>query len=320
VAISPSTHSSELPAVTPLASHPGHREDPEWRWWSQHLFPAESLGRWSWARKRIREPLERVVRRGALAVPPDSPLAHERLWHLAQGLRPRNAALNTVPVPELRNQVEALMNRARSSVSYAYQVAGYRYDLADIRFLHSQLTRVTAEVLRRPYGEPDREIPRRGSTWQGYSPSLTLDITRRMLRDAVVGYRQLVELNFLSFAPALGLYTALPVRVEGMVVLPEDDTEGFHSGLLYTLRPNASGRPNDPPEVELDLWTEPGFGPTTPFPGGPVHAKTNFHQPYYEDRELSTGVTRPATGLAYEWLIRDLKAVGWLGATVGLST
>ncbi|GGT17513.1 hypothetical protein GCM10014713_07810 [Streptomyces purpureus] len=71
--------------------------------------------------------------------------------------------------------------------------------------------------------------------------------------------------------------------------------------------------------MDLALWTEPGFGPTLPFPGGPVESKTNFHQPHYEDRELPTGSSRPATALAYEWLIRDLKAVGWLGATTRLS-
>ncbi|MFE2068802.1 hypothetical protein ACFXDH_41605 [Streptomyces sp. NPDC059467] len=319
VAISPSGYSSDPPVVTPLASHPSHRDDPEWRWWSQHHFPGDPLGRWDWARGRIREPLERVVRRGALVVPPDSPLAHERLWHLVQGLRRGSRSLNWVPVPEVRQQVEAMMEGVRTSVSYTHHVAGYTYDSADIRFLYSQLAGVTDEVLRRPYGEPDQETPRRGSVWQGYSPLLTLHIAKQILRDAIIGYRQLVELNFPSFAAALGLYTALPVRAEGMVVMPEDDTEGLHSGLFYTLRPHATGRRRDSPEVNLDLWTQPGFGPTTPFPDGPVDSKTNFHQPYYEDRELFTGTTRPATALAYEWLIRDLKAVGWLGATARLS-
>lgn len=211
------------------------------------------------------------------------------------------------------------MEHVRTSVRYTHQVAGYTYDSADIRWLHSQLAGVTDEVLRRPYGEPDQEIPRRGRMWQGYSPLLTLRITRQILRDALIGYRQLVELNFPSLASALGLYSALPVSAEGMVVMPEDDTDGSHSGLIHTLRPKAAGRRNDPPEVDLDLWTEPGFGPTSPFPGGPVESKTSFHRPYYVDRELSTGSSRPATELAYEWLVRDLKAVGWLGVNVQLS-
>jgi hypothetical protein len=319
VAISPSRYSSELPAVTPLASHPSNREDPEWRWWSQHLFPGDPLGRWGWARGRIREPLERVVRRGALLMPPDSPLAHERLWHLAQRLRQGNVPRDGVSVPELRQRVEAMMEHVRTSVRYTHQVAGYTYDSADIRWMHSQLSGVTDEVLRRPYSEPDQEIPRRGRMWQGYSPLLTLRITRQSLQDALIGYRQLVELNFPSLAPALGLYSALPVSAEGMVVMPEDDTDGSHSGLIHTLRPKAAGRRSDPPEVDLDLWTEPGFGPTSPFPGGPVDSKTNFHRPYYVDRELSTGSSRPATELAYEWLVRDLRAVGWLGVNVQLS-
>jgi hypothetical protein len=319
VAISPSRYSTEPPAVTSLASHPSNREDPEWRWWCQHLFPAGPLGRWEWACRQLREPLERVVRRGALLLPPDSPLAHERLWYLAQRLSSRRGPLNAAAVAELRQQVEAMMEDVRASKSYTHRVAGYTFTSADIRWLHTQLAGVTDEALRRPYGEPDQEAPRRGWVWQGYSPSLTLSIARQILQDAIVGYRQLVELNFPSLAPALGLYTVLPVRAEGMVVMPEDDADGSHSGLLYTVRPKPTGRRNDPPEVDLDLWTEPGFGPTTPFPGGPVQPKTNFHQPYYEDRELSTGSSRPATALAYEWLIRDLKAVGWVSATARLS-
>ncbi|MFE2561931.1 hypothetical protein ACFXGT_39195 [Streptomyces sp. NPDC059352] len=174
VAISPSRYSSEPPAVTPLASHPSNREDPEWRWWSQQLFPGDPLGRWGWAREQIREPLERVVRRGALLVPPDSPLAHERLWHLTQRLLQGNMPRDGVSVPEVRRRVEAMMEHVRTSMRYTHQVAGYTYDSADIRWMHSQLAGVTDEVLRRPYGEPDQEIPRRGRTWQGYSPLLTL--------------------------------------------------------------------------------------------------------------------------------------------------
>jgi hypothetical protein len=185
--------------------------------------------------------------------------------------------------------------------------------------MHSQLDGVTDDLLRRPYGEPDQKSPRHRSNWQGYSPLLTMRINMEILRDAIVGYQQLVESSFSALAPALGLYTALPVSAEGMVVMPEDDADGSYSGLLYTLRPKAAGRRNDPPEVDLDLWTEPGFGPTQPFPGGPVGSKTNFHRPYYQDCELPTGSARPATAFAYEWLIRDLKAVGWLSATARLS-
>ncbi|GGW51687.1 hypothetical protein AB0E64_02075 [Streptomyces caelestis] len=318
VAISPSRYSSEPPAVTPLASHPSNREDLEWRWWSQHLFLGEPLGRWGWARGRIREPLERVVRRGALLVPPDSPLAHERLWHLAQRLRQGNVPRDGVSVPEVRRRVEAMMERVRTSVRYTHQVAGYTYDTADIRWLHSQLAGVIDEVLRRPYGEPDQEIPRRGRMWQGYSPLLTLRITRQILRDALIGYRQLVELNFPSLAPALGLYSVLPVSAEGMVVMPEDDTDGSHSGLIHTLRPKAAGRRNDPPEVDLDLWTEPGFGPTS-VPRWSGRCQDEFPSAVLRRSRAVHGSSRPATELAYEWLVRDLKAVGWLGVNVQLS-
>lgn len=136
VAVSPSRFAFEPPAVTLLAVHPRNREDPEWLWWSQFLFPGDPLGRWDWARGKIRKPLERVVRRGALLVPPDSPLASERLWYLAQRLRLRNGSLHTVGVPELRQRLEAMMERVRASVSYTHHGAGYTYDSAAVRWLH----------------------------------------------------------------------------------------------------------------------------------------------------------------------------------------
>jgi hypothetical protein len=318
MAISPSRFSSEPPEVTPLLDHPRTSENPEWRFWKEQLFPREPLGRWAWARDRLREQLHLLVERGALSVPATSPLARERLWFFAEHLvaHPGGPPRAVIAVADLRDTVNRMMERVRASAFSTWHVGRFTIDSNDVRWLQDQLAEVTATVLHRPRPLPDQEAPRPGMAWQNYSSELTLKATREILQDAIVGYRHLVEANFPTFGSALGLYSALPVQAEGLVVMPEDDAEGNHSGLLYTLRPEAEAFRDAAPTVHLDLWTEPGFGPAGPFPAIPVDSTSNFHQPFFELREFVTADLRPATALAYEWLIRDLKAVGWIGGTV----
>lgn len=256
-----------------------------------------------------------------MSVPADSPLARERLWLLAEHIvrRPNGSRPTTIAVDELRDKVEQLMEHVRATVSSTWDTGSFRYDSNDVRWLHAQLAHVADEVLHNARPLPDREGPRQGWAWQGYSPELILRVAREVLRDAIVGYRHLVEVNFPTLGSALGLYSALPVRAEGLVVMPEDDAQGDYSGLLYTLRPETAGRHDAAPLVELGLWTEPGFGPSAPFPVVPVASKSSFHRPVSELRDFMTTDLRPATALAYEWLIRDLKAVGWLSDTTAFA-
>ena len=314
VTIAPSLHSSQPPEVVPLYVHPARHDDPQWRWSTQYVFPADRLGRWRWSRERLRTPLQELIRKGTLSVPVDSPLAAERLWFLAQCLAAsrRDPHLATISLPELRDRVEQMMEDVRRTASLRWHQGGYHGDADDIRWLHTQIAQTTGEVLQRPYPVPDRQAPWSRYAWQEYSPELTLAIAQDMMRAAVIGYRHLVENNFPTFGPALGLYGALPVRVEGQVVIPHDDTQGHWSGLLYTLRPDAKSSKEAPPTIDLTLYTESGFGPTTSFPTTPVQARSPFHKPVSEMRALNTQDPRQATALSYAWLIRDLKAVGWL--------
>ena len=62
-------------------------------------------------------------------------------------------------------------------------------------------------------------------------------ILTEVLRTAVTGYRDIVTENFAAFGWALGLNSALPVQVEGTLVIPEDDNFGDHTKLHYELKP-----------------------------------------------------------------------------------
>ncbi len=69
--------------------------------------------------------------------------------------------------------------------------------------------------------------------------------------EALVGYRQLVELNFPAFGHAVGLYSMLPLRVEGLVGRFADDTDTASSvEILLMLHPHP--RQHDPGTPAVD--------------------------------------------------------------------
>ncbi|MFF8975071.1 hypothetical protein [Streptomyces sp. NPDC014995] len=151
--------------------------------------------------------------------------------------------------------------------------------------------------------------------WQTYSPELTRSITADVLRDALTGYRDLVELNFPRFGAALGLYSIFPVRAEGVVAMPADESQP--STVMYALRPDTSSAPHDQPVVDLSRSDEPDL------PAGPFWANLRqdrssaFRRPgIVHQKALLPYHERQATNLAYRWLAEDLHAVGWLERTV----
>lgn len=149
--------------------------------------------------------------------------------------------------------------------------------------------------------------------WQHYSPELTQAILTDVLRDAVTGYRDLVNQNFANFGWALGLNSVLPSSVEGTVVMPENDNEGERTSLLYELKPDRTASRETPPRVQLELLTRPGPPQPAPVLTSPADRKrTPFYVPTSHNDMLPTGQLTPATKLAYQWLAADLYALGWL--------
>ena len=135
-----------------------------------------------------------------------------------------------------------------------------------------------------------------------------------VLGAAVTGYRDLVTENFAAFGWALGLNSALPVRVEGMLVIPDDDIDDKYASLHYQLKPVLPADREAISYVHLDLVTEPGSewrgARNVAWPYD--RRRTPFYVPVSDDIPPPTGQLRPATDLAYQWLAADLHSVGWL--------
>jgi hypothetical protein len=277
------------------------------------LVPRGHLGRWSWARNRLRDPLAALVQQRRLPAPPDSPLARERQWILAREImriahKPHGTA---IPLADLRQALAPMIDKAQRPVRSTWAAGGPRVDSDDVHWICAQLDRETGDLLVPPWPAPDRPDPAAPWTWQLYTPELTRAILTEVLRAAVTGYQGLVEENFAGFGWALGLNSVLPVRVEGTVIMPSDDAAGQHSCLQYELKP--SRQEVSHVDVDLDLVTRPGDWQPAPASASDAdRAMSPFYIPALHNPPLPTGQTRPATNLACEWLSADLYALGWL--------
>lgn len=138
-----------------------------------------------------------------------------------------------------------------------------------------------------------------------------------MLRDALIGYRDLVELNFPRFGAALGLYSIFPVRAEGIVTMPPDASQPQPATVMYALRPDAAPTPHDQPVVDLHLTDEPHDFTDSLWARLREDRSSAFRLPGIVHQEtLLPYHDRQATNLAYRWLAQDLQAVGWLERAV----
>lgn len=94
-----------------------------------------------------------------------------------------------------------------------------------------------------------------------------------------------------------------------------DDTETYSATVACTLRHDRDAHMQDAPTLDFDLAEEPSI-PGSLWDRLQEERASVFHRPSVQYEELSTGLERQATNLAYSWLARDLKAVGWLEESV----
>ena len=175
------------------------------------------------------------------------------------------------------------------------------------------LLRILEVVLDRPWPSPDQPRPRHRWRCQAYSPKLAEELTTQVLTEAVAGHRDLVETNFPAFGSALGLYGILPAEIRGTITQPPSGEEGHPASLNFAWFPNPNAFPGTAGRVELRTETHPGRWPHWHAPtGGRPESPTAYHLPTLEDGPLPIGGHHPASNFAYEWLARDLHALGWL--------
>lgn len=298
--------------------------------WLQHFHdisvfdkPGEPFARWNWTRDQLRASLTRRLRQRTLPVPPESPLAIERMWFLARLImeyRHGRKPVRQIPVADLRTEVERLVAHAAKTVRSRWQHGGSKsFDSDDVRWLDAQLRHVHGDVLDSPRPTPDRTGGNPRYYWQTYSPELTRSITAEVLRDALMGYRELVETNFPQFGAALGLYDVFPARAKGIVIMPSpDDTQAWSASVAFAIHHDATASDHGPPVVDMGLAEEPDV-PNDIWQQIRAVRSSVFRLPAMHEQQLSMGLERQATNLAYSWLVRDLSAVGWIDEGINFS-
>ncbi|WP_204000794.1 hypothetical protein [Virgisporangium aurantiacum] len=282
-------------------------------------FPTSDFGRWLRAQKALQEQLQTVIRRRTLPVPRTSRLARERLYLLAEFVYNSGAARRrrTIDLAELRDTVAAWMDRVNRSVRSTWQGTGRSVDSDDIRWLAAQLAMEDGDTLLPIWPEGDQ--PETGRwIWQTYSRELTLTQATDIVREALIGYRQLAETSFPAFGDALGLYSMLPVRVEGLVRRPVNDENASMIEMIVSLNPDRDAQRSDVPSVDLRLVPDDGDAFWTFSQQRRTAARTTFGQSPLQNLDLPLGHTCPATSLAYRWLVQDLAGVGWIKDHHGL--
>lgn len=275
------------------------------------LVPYGDLARWYWARQELRQPLKTIISARRLPVSPDSVLAHERLWFLAQhivGPRPLTDDPG-VPVALLREKTAVLMTTVREAVDARFGWGSYTADSTDIRWLDEQLRHETGDMIRSRWPVPDRPGHPFKPTWLQWSPETTRQVLQQALQDALTSYRQLVEINFPGFTASLGLYRQLPATLRAVVEWYDDEGQEEHGGLSFAIvRGSGPADPSRASRVEVRLCTN--RNQASAFHDEIDYAAALLSVPASE--ALPTPSARLATNFAYRWLAQDLKAVGWL--------
>jgi hypothetical protein len=150
---------------------------------------------------------------------------------------------------------------------------------------------------------------------------LTLTVAHGVLRDALAGYRDLVETNFAGFGAALGLQSILPVRAEGFVIRPDEGSQDMSVRMIISLSHDPSLDVRGDAPVSLQLISDDAYETIKDFaePRARNARQTAFGPPPIEEPDLDLHLMRPATNLAYKWLARDLQSVGWLNDSIRYS-
>ncbi|MGW3352160.1 hypothetical protein ACWDA3_53455 [Nonomuraea rubra] len=286
---------------------------PEWAEWSLFTLPHNDLEGWRWARSQLRNPLQRLLKECRLPLPAESPLNKERMWVLAERIMEitGQAWSPSLALDELRAAVANLMDGVEGAAHSTWQGRKGKVDSADIRWIHSHLRMLDGDSVEYPRPLPDRVHLAQNWWWHAYSPELSRTILAEVLHDAIIGYRDLVRANFSRFGFSLGLYSMLPVRVEGLLMRPEGDPYDDGAGLYYRIIPEGNiGTRDTSPQIDLRLAATPRQFPDR------FHHSSNFSRRsafrrYHEVLTDLPASDQMATDLAYDWLSEDLGAVGW---------
>lgn len=224
-------------------------------------------------------------------------------------------------------RVEELLTKLRTTGNKAISVTSPHAKLSfEESWLRAIRTRIEGgeEPFSDIWPKPDLEGNFAGPIT--YSPEQSLKRANAVYEGAAIAYQELHEALFPRFGNLLGHSATFPARLEGTFESRKDDVWGGDIGsahIAYWLRPIRDGSQATPLVGNLG-WAGPTHSPEifddnseafTTFmkrrhddPIGSAFELTTVHASVVDN---SFWGRRPSTHLAVEWLLNDLKVLGW---------
>ena len=213
--------------------------------------------------------------------------------------------------------IQILKGSPGSSVSFGY--GDYPSTALDFEFLRersSELSHNGIDILMDPWPAPDKEWPqgKSGGMWfERYTREMLLQRTNAILNGALRIYNDIVERRLSAFNKRNQMRYTLPFRMRGELNLLEGQ------------------KPNEMNKASLTYWTEWAddivdsgvfveMGPKEGTLSEDTQKRIEEAQkksaeqgiPFHRGWRVLPGYEpRPATKLAHEWLIYDLKNLHW---------
>lgn len=280
----------------------------------QYSHPAkESAWSWRWTLEDLRHRHADYLD-GRPLVSDTGALFEEAAWDAAIALTGRGSLdQRPIPVVDVKNALQDIQ-----SEDDVIRIHKDHYHVGLLRKKLSLLQSTQENLLKEPWPSADIPTPAgpgRRKVWAHYTPHRLLDRVRAVYGGAIEAYEWLVPNWFPRFSHSMKTYLALPAILRGWLVVNPDarDYRGEPT-LVWRFEPLPRGSASR---------TEIEFAETVPRMWEEISQlrdQVRQLRPELSERvRVSGGETtlrvfqrRPATELAYKWLVNDLRAVYWL--------
>ena len=300
-----------------LLDEDNNTESAKWSCSQWARQPLPSGWHWLTTREHLVRALDRLIESRDLTCRSPDAIA-EVAWVAARAVAPTRTP---IPKPVPIKRVVALLTSLASQLTgdtRGISIGGTRLSITDVLVLDSYVSMQIdngCEEIRDPWTCEDRlpwEHGEKSYIWNFYSDSRLLRRTEDVYVAAMRIYKGVVDEWFGRFSGRLDLYTTLPIAAEG-VITRSQHPNGYGAPRVYMCRQTrAHGEASsvtlkwvEHKEYErLSDWRLRAYDSA-------VHDTRMHGKPIKTYSDAAIHSTRPATDLALNWLIDDLRELDW---------
>ena len=273
---------------------------------------------WPWliTRTDLVEALSEWLNPGHLPIESRDAL-HELSWEFARAAN-RHADRGSVPIDALR--VLRQIDHGMINV-YFYDRLGARYVFSeeDTRLIRRHLSEVVEsgnESIIDPWPSEDR-LKTSGWPWEGYSDEQLLRRTNAVYTAGLRIYRDIVDRWFGSFRHSLQMFQLLPVNLEGFIIPSYEESPRKVGPVLSWRTRSLPIQQESTASFVLERDRQGNEDWHSYWANEQKNLAAVRPSLRVEPHPMSVGSgvyvfePRPATALAYKWLLSDLRQLDW---------